>query len=420
MLTVAEAEAKILHLTQPLDATHDRTFVTLDQACGHILAEAIGGTVDFPYWDNSAMDGYAVRVADLEHCSSEHPIALDIVMEIPAGLCPTGRIQQGQAARIFTGSMLPEGADTIVIQENTERQGIRVFILAKPEPKAWVRAKGEFYTAGAPLLQPGTVLNAPEIAVLATVQCTQIPVYRRPIVTLFSTGDELIPPDGTLRPGQIIDSNQIALSALVQQTGCEARSLGIIRDDRETLKQAIATALAQSDVILSSGGVSVGDYDYVEEILLELGATLHIQAVAVKPGKPLTVATFPNVQGRSILYFGLPGNPVSAPVSFWRFVQPALRKLSGQAHSWRPTFINAKTRRLLKANGKRESYVWGQLWLMPDGTFEFDLAQGSHSSGNLMNLALTNGLAVLSCDRPIVEVGESVQVMQVSAAYAMT
>jgi molybdopterin molybdotransferase len=260
-------------------------------------------------------------------------------------------------------------------------------------------------------------LNAPEIAILATAQCTPVAVYRQPVVSLLSTGNELITPEQTLQSGQIVDSNQPAIAALVRQTGAIAQRLGIIPDQREELKKAIAAAVAQSDVVISTGGVSVGDYDYVEEILVELGGTLHIQSVAVKPGKPLTVATFPNPElnnPRPILYFGLPGNPVSAPVGFWRFVQPALKKLSGQSHNWGPTFIRAVSRLALKADGKRETYLWGQLVLMPDGTYEFDLAGGSHSSGNLINLANTNGLAVLSCDRPSIAAGESVLVMQVS------
>ena len=222
--------------------------------------------------------------------------------------------------------------------------------------------------------------------------------------------------DRPLQSGQIIDSNQPALAALVQQTGATVRRLGIIPDRSAELKAAIATAIAQSDMVISSGGVSVGDYDYVDKILSELGGTLHIQAVAVKPGKPLTVATFPNPDSgcdRPILYFGLPGNPVSAPVGFWRFVQPALRKLSGQPHGWGPRFIRAKTRQILKADGKRETYFWGQLLLMSDGTYEFELAGGSHSSGNLINLAHTNGLAVLNCGCTSIAVEEEVLVMQV-------
>lgn len=179
----------------------------------------------------------------------------------------------------------------------------------------------------------------------------------------------------------------------------------------------MATAIAQSDMVISTGGVSVGDYDYVDDLLVALGGTLHIQSVAIKPGKPLTVATFPHPDPqnpRPILYFGLPGNPVSAPVSFWRFVQPALRKLRGQVAPWTPPFVRAVAQQALKADGQRETYVWGQLQLRPDGSFDFHTASGSHSSGNLINLARTNGLAVLTCDRPHIDQGDWVLVMQVS------
>jgi molybdopterin molybdotransferase len=417
MLSVQDAEAKILSLTHALNPERDRQLISLDKAQGRILAAEVQSALDFPYWDNSAMDGYAVRTADLATCGADSPMALDIVMEIPAGHHPQRGITTGQAARIFTGAMMPAGADAVVMQERTQREGDRVLILERPEPHAWVRAKGDYYRAGSPLLSCGIRLNAPEIAILATAQCTPVAVYRQPVVSLLSTGNELITADQTLQIGQIIDSNQPAIAALVQQMGAITQRLGIIPDERADLKKAIAGAIAQSDVVISTGGVSVGDYDYVEEILVELGGTLHIQSVAVKPGKPLTVATFPNPDPnnpRLILYFGLPGNPVSAPVGFWRFVQPALKKLSGQSNGWGPTFIRAVSRLALKADGKRETYLWGQLVLMNDGTYEFDLAGGSHSSGNLINLANTNGLAVLSCDRPSIAAGEWVLVMQVS------
>jgi molybdopterin molybdotransferase len=417
MLSVQDAEAKILQLVPALDPKGDRESIPLDESLGRILAEDVQSTLDFPYWDNSAMDGYAVQAEDLALCSPGTPVSLTVVMEIPAGRCPSGAIATGQAARIFTGAMLPQGADTIVIQERTQREGDQVLILERPELNAWVRPKGDYYKAGAALLRVGTRINGPEIAILATAQCNSIPVYRRVRVSLLSTGNELIAPEQTLQVGQIIDSNQPALAALVQQTGATVQRLGIIPDRPADLKAAIATAITQSDVVISSGGVSVGDYDYVDQILVELGGTLHIQAVAVKPGKPLTVATFPNPDlkcDRPILYFGLPGNPVSAPVSFWRFVQPVLRKLSGLPDGWGPFFIRAKARQALKADGKRETYLWGQLCLMPDGAYEFNLAGGSHSSGNLINLAQTNGLAVMSCDRPAIDAGDWVLVMQVS------
>jgi molybdopterin molybdotransferase len=414
MLSVQEAEAKILQLVHPLDTEGDRETVGLTEVYGRILAEDISSPLDFPYWDNSAMDGYAVRGSDLQNCTAEHPVTLDVVMEIPAGRCPEGSLQPGKAARIFTGSMMPEGADTVVMQEQVQRNGDHVTFTQCPKAQDWVRSKGDYYKAGTPLLRQGTRLNGPDIAILATAQCVAVPVYRKPRVSLLSTGNELISPDQSLKLGQIIDSNQPTLTALVQETGAIAQPMGIVPDDRAVLKGVIASAIANADVVISSGGVSVGDYDYVEEILVELGGTIHIQSVAMKPGKPLTVATFPNPNGtRPILYFGLPGNPVSAPVGFWRFAQPALRKLSGLSQNWGPSFIRAKARQGLKSDGKRETYLWGQLFLTPEGIHEFDLAGGTHSSGNLINLTQTNGLAVLKCDHPCIDAQDWVLVMQV-------
>ncbi|NEO28515.1 MAG: molybdopterin molybdotransferase MoeA, partial [Kamptonema sp. SIO4C4] len=244
------------------------------------------------------------------------------------------------------------------------------------------------------------------LAVLATAQCTQLQVYRRPRVAIFSTGDELIHPSGELQPGKIVDSNQYALAALVRRLGAIPVPLGIIPDRREALKSAIVQSLKAADVVLSTGGVSVGDYDYIEELLAELGGKIHVRSVAVKPGKPLTVAEFPDC-----LYFGIPGNPVSALVSSWRFVLPALRKLAGLKH-WRPEFINVQTQHQLTAGGKRETYLWGQLDVI-EGEYQFSVAGGSHSSGNLINLAGTNALAVVPVGVTEIAAGERVRVLRV-------
>jgi len=419
MLPVSQAEAIILDLVQPLDGQRDGEVVTLLTAIERILAAPVVSHLDFPHWDNSAMDGYAVRYEDVKHCSELEPAVLEIVEEIPAGRSPLHSIQRGQAARILTGAVMPSGADTVVMQEQTRREENRVFILASPEPQAFVRQRGSFYQAGTPLLQPGIMLNAPEIAVLAAAQCNQLTVYRRPRVAILSTGDELVTPDQPLQPGQIVDSNQYALAALVAQIGAEPLQLGIVRDEPLALQEAIAQAIATADMVLSSGGVSVGDYDYVEQILESLGAKIHVRAVAVKPGKPLTVATFP-ASGTStrkpVLYFGLPGNPVSALVSFWRFVQPALKKLSGLAHSWKPVFVQARSRHDLRSDGKRETYLWGQLHLV-NGGYEFHLAGGSHSSGNLINLAQTNSLAVLPVGQRLIATEEQVKVLQLGFPF---
>ncbi|HEY9858433.1 MAG TPA: molybdopterin molybdotransferase MoeA, partial [Candidatus Obscuribacterales bacterium] len=283
MLPVKQAEALILDLASPLSrhSPHQNTEVLdLLSASGRILAAPVTSTLDFPHWDNSAMDGYAVRFADVQSCSIEQPVTLEIVEEIPAGYQPQRLVQPGQAARILTGAMMPAGADTVVMQERTQRQGDRVTILEAPEFKAFVRQRAAFYQAGTPLLQPGISLNAPEIAVLAAAQCAQVTVYRRARVAILSTGSELVAPDQPLQPGQIVDSNQYALAVLVKQMGAEPVLLGVVPDEPEALKQAIAQAIAAADVVLSSGGVSVGDYDYVDEILAALGAEIHIRAVA--------------------------------------------------------------------------------------------------------------------------------------------
>jgi molybdopterin molybdotransferase len=416
MLPVPQAEALILELVQPLNFQQTET-VDLLTALDRILAAPVSSTLDFPHWDNSAMDGYAVRYEDVKSCN-QTPIALEIIEEIPAGYPPQKTVQPGQAARILTGSMMPPGADTIVIQEETQRHNNTVTILAAPQPQAFVRHRAEFYQAGDPLLQPGTVLAAADIAVLAAAQCLQVPVYRRPRIAILSTGSELVPPDREalperyrpLQPGQIVDSNQYALAALIASAGAEPILLGIVPDQPAALTQAIATALQSADMVLSSGGVSVGDYDYVDRILAELGATIHIRAIAVKPGKPLTVATFENPH---VLYFGLPGNPVSALVTFWRFVLPAIKKLSGRSTGWEPGFIKGRSLQDLRSDGKRETYLWGRVNLV-QGEHQFQLASGSHSSGNLINLAQTNCLAMIPIGKKYFPPGELINLLPVS------
>ncbi|MFM7574653.1 MAG: molybdopterin molybdotransferase MoeA, partial [Snowella sp.] len=212
-----------------------------------------------------------------------------------------------------------------------------------------------------------------------------------------------------LEPGQIIDSNQFALMSFVQGQGAIPLNLGIVADDRDRLRETMSQAINKADMVLSTGGVSVGDYDYVEELLKELGGEILIQSVAIKPGKPLTVAKFAN----GCIYFGIPGNPVSALVSCWRFVQPALKKLSGLAHPWRPNFIKARTKNSLKTDSKRETYLWGKVQWDDHGNAQFQVASGSHSSGNLINLAQTNCLACLAQGEQIIELDQPILVMLV-------
>jgi molybdopterin molybdotransferase len=409
MLSVSDAEAIILNLVRSLYNQGDTEVVDL-LADNRILAIPVTSNLDFPHWDNSAMDGYAVRYEDVQHSSEETPAVLEVVEEIPAGYQPQCTIKLGQAARIFTGAVMPAGADTVVMQEKTRLEDNRVFILTTPKPQEFVRHKGSYYQAGTELLPAGIVLNAPEIAVLAAAQCTQVRVYRKLRVAIFSSGNELVTPEKPLQPGQIVDSNQYAIASLVRQTGAEVLMLGIVKDDPEVLKQTISDAVANADIIISSGGVSVGDYDYIEQILESLNAKIHIRSVGIKPGKPLTFATFPNQN--SCLYFGLPGNPAAVLVTFWRFVQPAMRKMSGLADNWL-SFVKVRWHSELRSDGKRETYLWGKLHLI-DGSYHFQVAGGSHASGNLINLAQTNALAILPVGKTLINPGEEVQVLQVS------
>lgn len=420
MLPVKEAESIILSLVQPFDKQLDVEVVDLPTVTGRILASPVTSQLNFPHWDNSAMDGYAVRYCDVQSCNAEQPAVLEIVEEIPAGIQPQCSIQSGQAARILTGAVMPTGADTVVMQERTRREENRVFILEAPKPQAFVRHRGSFYQAGMPLLPPGIFLGPPEIAVLAAAQCTQLSVYRRPHVAILSTGSELVTPEQPLKPGQIVDSNQYALAAFVANAGGVPIVRGIVRDEPKLLKEAIAQAISSADIVLSTGGVSVGDYDYVEQILAQLGAEIHLRSVAMKPGKPLTVATLTPLAKeearRPVLYFGLPGNPVSALVSCWRLVKPALLKLSGLSQeAWGPMLVQARSRHDLRSNGRIETYFWGQLAVDAYGVYEFHLASGSQNSGNLINLAQTSGLAVVPVGQTFISAGELVQVLQVSS-----
>jgi len=415
MLSVSQAEALILELVQPFQLPREGETIALTQAHSRVLASPVLSALDLPHWDSSAMDGYAVRYADIKTASADRPVTLTLVADIPAGIRPTTPLLTGQAARVLTGAMMPAGSDTVVIQEEVDRQNDRIILSQPPAARsAHVRHRGTFHQAGQPLLMPGVRLRAAEIAGLAAVQCATVQVYRPARVAILSTGNELVTIDQPLNPGQIVDSNQYALTNLVQQAGAVCVGNTIVPDDPDILHRAISHAATQADVILSSGGVSVGDYDYVEPVLLGLGATIALSAVAIKPGKPLTVATLPAGENgeRSCLYFGLPGNPASAMVTFWRFVQPALRKLAGESGNYLPIFISAKTRTLLKAGGTRETYLWGKLHANSSQEYpEFELPAGGHSSGNLVSLMQTNALAVIPVGQTQVPAQGIVRVM---------
>jgi molybdopterin molybdotransferase len=412
MIPVSTAETLVLEATPTLGTE----WVSADRARDRILAETIASPEDFPAADTSSMDGYAVCHQDVVIV----PCELDVVETLPAGTLSQQSLQPGQAARLYTGSVLPVSADTVVIQEVTERLSeSKVRILSSAEKGQFVRSQGHFCRQGDPVLLQGQRLGAAELAVLAAVRRFYLPVYRRPRVAILSTGDELVAPDRVPGSGQIVDSNQPGLAALVAAAGGIPLCLGILQDTtaagvsggKALLHQTIASALRNADMILSSGGVSVGDYDYVESVLSELGATLHFNKVAIKPGKPFTFATFDQhgSAGNPVIYCGLPGNPVSAMVCFWRFVKPALQKLQGQLPPWSPPLLTAIAAAELSGGGQREAYLWGRAQVM-DGEIVF-VPASELGSGNLINLAGTNALAVVPIGQTAIVAGAPVSVL---------
>jgi molybdopterin molybdotransferase len=321
-LSVDEALARILARVRPLEPIA----VDLLDALGTTLAEDVVADSDIPPFRNSAMDGYAVRGADV----ATAPVRLRVTGDIAAGMAPDGSVAAGDAMRIMTGAPLPNGADTIVRVEDTDNGATTVTITAATPPGTSVRAAGEDLRAGETVLVRGTVLRAAEIGVLATLGRGLVRVVPRPRVAVLSTGDELVELDAPLRPGQIRDANRYSLASAIRAMGATPVPLGIARDTADDLRRALRNAARVADVIVTSGGVSVGDHDHVKPVVDELGS-MDFWSIAIRPGRPLA---FGEIDGTPI--FGLPGNPVSALLGFELFVRPALLKMSGRRLLQRP------------------------------------------------------------------------------------
>ncbi|MEO8379081.1 MAG: gephyrin-like molybdotransferase Glp, partial [Acidobacteriota bacterium] len=328
MLEVEEAQARVMAEVSA-GAAED---VPLADALGRVLREAIITADDAPAADNSAMDGYAVRAEDLLGA----PVALEVIGDIPAGHPTDAHLRPGTAMRIMTGAFVPAGADTVVHVELTDAGMERVTIQRALPRGTNIRRRGEDMRAGQEVLRSGFAIGPAEIAVLAGARKTTVRVGRRPTVAILSTGDELIESGQPAAPGKIVNTNGPQLEALVREAGGIPRTLGIVRDTREATMAAFETALT-SDLVLSSGGVSVGAYDFVKEALEALGAETRFWRVAMKPGKPVVLSR----RGPTVI-FGLPGNPGSCFVSFHLFVAPAIRKMLGQERGWLPPTVEAR------------------------------------------------------------------------------
>jgi molybdopterin molybdotransferase len=394
MIKVEEALDLILKAIRPVGMER----IGLTEALGRVLSEEIRSSLDHPPWDTSAMDGYAVRIDDAKTASKSSPVRLRVVEEIPAGRLPERRVQPGEAARIMTGAPVPEGADGVVKVEETRRGEGEVEIFRPADPD-FIRKKGEAIRAGDLVLPAGASLRPAEIALLASVGRFLLPVYRRPAVSILSTGDELAEIDEPRGPEKILNSNGYGLSAQVRSIGGLPFVLGIARDKQEDLQRRLTEALF-ADFVLVSGGVSMGDYDFVRETLNELGAEMRFWKVAMKPGAPLAFGT---IGERPV--FGLPGNPVSSMVTFEQFVRPALLKACGRRDLYRPMVRATLIEDVQKAPGKR--HFMRAVATLKDGRYEVRTT-GSQDSHILMSLAQANAFLILPEEGEKAKAGESV------------
>lgn len=374
----------------------DSEQLPLPQALGRILASDIASPLAVPPFDNSAMDGYAVRLADLAA-----GIPLIMAGKAFAGQPYQGEWPAGHCVRIMTGAPVPEGTDAVVMQEETQVDGDRITFLAQPEPGQNIRRAGSDIGKGACVLQAGTRLTPREMPLLASLGIATVPVRRPLKVAIFSTGNELKPVGTPLAHGDIYDSNRYGVRAMLTRLGCDCLDLGIIPDDPAQLRAAFIRADEEADVLITTGGVSVGEADFTKQLLDELGE-IGFWKLAIKPGKPFAFGRLPRAW-----FFGLPGNPVSAMVTFDQLVQPALAKLAGQRFE-RPLQLQAVTTEPLKKSPGRLDFQRG---ILSQGPIGLEVrSTGSQDSAVFSSLSRANCYIILERERGRVAVGETVTV----------
>ncbi len=401
LASIEEAHSTILTEALPLGA-ESRSLI---DSLGMVIAEDLTAAHDLPPFDNSAMDGYAVHGSDASSASPENPVELLVVDTIAAGHVGTRGLSAGEAARIMTGAPMPAGADAVAQIEITKEAGDKVLVLEAVKPGKNVRKAGGDVRAGEKVLRAGTVVGPAEIGMAASLGVAALSVHRRPRVAILSTGSELVEVGRPLGPGQIHNSNGYALRALCQELGIGPDMLGIAADDRATTKELIAKGL-EYDVLLTSGGVSVGAFDFVKEVQDELGVERLLWGVAMKPGKPLVFGK----RGHT-LAFGLPGNPVSAMVSFELFVRPALLRLMGHVHTARPR-LKAVLSEDLEALKERVHVVRVRVWR--EGAVWRASSTGDQASNRMRSILGASGLVFVPAATAGLKAGEEVDVVMFS------
>ena len=382
MLSVKAARQQMLN-TIPVLPSERRGILN---CTGYVLAEELSATENIPPFDNSAMDGYAVQAADVQNASQENPAVLSVTETIAAGYAPTKQVSNGQAARIMTGAMMPEGADAVVMQEVTQQADGKVKILEGVGESENVRFTGESVKAEDLVMGKGKHLRPPEVSMLASLNCAEVSVHRKPTVAIVSTGDELLLLGEPLEPGKIRESNRYGLHAQVEEAGGIPIDMGIAPDDEVEIERIFRAGLAKADALITSGGVSVGEHDFVKSVLERLGE-VNFWRVAMKPGKPQAYGI---ADGKPI--FGLPGNPVSSLVVFELFVRPALLKMAGHIDLLRPTFKAVLSESITNRDG-RVNYMRAIL-KESEGQYTAETT-GPQGSGILHSLVLANGLITI-------------------------
>lgn len=420
LLRLEEARGRMLAGVQPLSAER----VDLGGALGRVLAEPVVTQLSLPPWDNSAMDGFAVRAGDVMGASLAEPIALDVIGEVAAGHAPVARVRAGTAIRVLTGALMPPGADAIVPVEDTDApRGVaqrpeRVSVHRSAAPGAHIRLAGSDVRAGERLLDPGVRITPPRLALAAATGHAGLLVHRRPQVAVLATGDELVPAGQPLGAAQIHDSNSVSLAAQVQAAGAEPIQLGIARDSFDEVVTRLREGIATADMVIASGGVSVGAHDVVKDAFDAVG-TLDLWRVAVQPGKPVAFGrALRSGEGdhdfgdRSILLFGLPGNPVSTFVTFELFVRPVLRRLAGYADATGRMLIRAELLEPVTKSRGRRAFLRVRLEPDPERAAGWRASSaGSQGSHVISALAEANGLAIVPEEVDFLPAGALVDVM---------
>jgi molybdopterin molybdotransferase len=407
MISVEDALNQILEVIVPLG----REKVSILDSIGRVIGEDIYANRNIPPKDNSAMDGYAVRWEDTRGASISRPVILKVIEDIPAGTIPRKNIASGESSRIMTGAPIPDGANAIVRVEDTEKDGQRVKVFVKAKEGQDIRHAGEDVTEGELVISQGDVIRPAEIGMLAALGRSFVSVYQRPLIAVVATGDELVDIDENPTSWQIISSNSYSIAAQIIDCGAISLQIGIAKDNRDDLVSKFTAAL-RADIIVSSGGVSVGDYDLVKDVMNEVGNEMKFWQVAMRPGKPLAFGSMGGIP-----VFGLPGNPVSSMVSFEQFVRPSILKMMGHKNLFRRIVKATLKDDITKKKGTR--HFIRALVNYENGRY-FTTTTGEQGSGILKSMVMANGLIILPEYARSVKRGEEVSIQLIDRSCEQT